>query len=129
LTGAKKRAAKLTQTLCKYEGKIMEEGILCTHCKEKTIFQINDIEGSVGMWQCRNCGELRYWCPACDQGWVVHGIIKKDNTSIRLCEECESMWFSSSKIGTTDCFNFVDYMRSKGLSGVWEEIEVLRDIH
>jgi hypothetical protein len=107
----------------------MAESILCIHCQTKTVKLKSDPNDKVKAWQCHNCGELRYWCPACDQGWILHAVVKKDGTSIRLCEECETLWFSTSQIGTEECKNFSIYMESIDLNGLWEEIEILRDIH
>jgi hypothetical protein len=62
-------------------------------------------------------------CPGCGQGWVRHFRILALEKEIYLCDECETMWATRQGIGRETPANFVDFMRSYGLKGLWDEIE------
>jgi hypothetical protein len=69
----------------------------------------------------------KIWCPGCDQGWVVCVRIIGTNTTLLVCEECETTWTSQEGVGRDKPSNFVDYMRSRGFRGVWSEVEGCTD--
>lgn len=64
-------------------------------------------------------------CPGCGQGQVVPVRVKSTRIPLFVCEECETTWFRAEEIGHSRPFNFMDYMESQGLKGLWSELERL----
>ena len=64
-------------------------------------------------------------CPGCGQGWVVPVRVKSTGVCLLVCEECETTWFREEDIGSARPMNFIDYMESQGLNGLWTELERL----
>jgi ribosomal protein L37AE/L43A len=67
----------------------------------------------------------RFWCPVCDQGWVVLARVRLGHECIWVCQECEVAWLGADKPAREPDDTFSTYMESKGLRGLWSEIEVL----
>ncbi|HMR76960.1 MAG TPA: hypothetical protein PKD61_17695 [Polyangiaceae bacterium] len=51
--------------------------------------------------------------------------MKRIGQTVFVCEECETTWFSAGGIGNAHPKNFVDFMESIGLQGLWTEVEQL----
>jgi len=64
-------------------------------------------------------------CPGCGQGWVVPVRVKSTGVHLFVCEECETTWFREEEIGSARPTNFMDYMESQGMKGLWTELERL----
>ena len=62
-------------------------------------------------------------CPACGQGWVRHVRVSSLKCEVFVCEECETTWLHRIDIGKHNPLNFVGFMRSRGLKGLWTEVE------
>ena len=62
-------------------------------------------------------------CPGCGQGWVVPVRVRATGALIFVCEECETTWLQERAIGKDKPTNFMDYMQSEGLNGLWTEVE------
>lgn len=67
----------------------------------------------------------RIECPGCGQGWVIPVRVRKTGIHLFVCEECETTWFHAEEIGRPLPTNFMDYMQSQGLRGLWSEVERL----
>jgi len=62
------------------------------------------------------------FCPFCDgQGLINKAKVAGKNIQIYICEECDSMW-KSTQIREDNCENFIDFMKSLGFKGLWEEL-------
>lgn len=68
---------------------------------------------------------VRVVCPGCGQGWVVPVRVRSSGVHLAVCEECETTWFLGEDIGSARPMNFLDYMESNGLKGLWTEVERL----
>lgn len=82
----------------------------------------------VGRWRgfasfMNNVIKDRVCCPGCGQGWVVHVRVPRLNRELFVCEECESTWLTRENIGVNQALDFVEFMRSNGLKGLWTELE------
>ncbi len=66
----------------------------------------------------------RFWCPVCDQGWVVSAKTKRDGETIWVCEECEVLWKGSAKPERPPDDTFSTYLEAKGLRPLWSEIDM-----
>jgi len=64
----------------------------------------------------------KIWCPRCDQGWVVHAIIRADSTSLWICDECDAIWLSVDTIGQGKWIDFTEYMEERNLPGTWDQL-------
>lgn len=66
-------------------------------------------------------------CPRCDgQGEVEKVRVKADGDILYLCDECDAVWFSIESIVDGERWlDFGTYMKTKGLTGTWDEIELL----
>jgi hypothetical protein len=64
-------------------------------------------------------------CPACGQGWVEKVRVKSNAVLLFVCEECESAWFHEGDVGSERVLSFVVYMESRGLRGLWSEVELV----
>jgi ribosomal protein L37AE/L43A len=67
----------------------------------------------------------KFWCPVCDQGWVVPATVKQDATFIWVCQECEVLWRGANPPEREPDDTFSTYMESRGFCPLWTEIQVL----
>lgn len=67
----------------------------------------------------------KFWCPVCDQGWVLAASVKQDGTRIWVREECEVTWLGAERPSRDADDTFSTFMESKGLPALWSQIEVL----
>jgi hypothetical protein len=49
-------------------------------------------EGEVEVWRCEACGDLKRWCPRCDQGWIRRLRDPADGGELHSCDECDATW-------------------------------------
>ena len=70
----------------------------------------------------------RFWCPRCDQGWVVSAKTKRDGEPIWVCEECEVLWRGSEKPERKPDDTLSTSLAASGLQPLWSEIEVSVDV-
>lgn len=61
-------------------------------------------------------------CKFCQQGTVVKAMINKTSDVIKICDECDSVWYE--ECGVVKVTNFDNYMASKGLPPLWSEITI-----
>jgi hypothetical protein len=66
-------------------------------------------------------------CPGCSQGRVLCARVRALDEGIYVCDECETMWFQKDDIGSRKPCNFVNFMRGRGLEGLWSELEVVAE--
>ncbi|WP_225930123.1 hypothetical protein [Pseudomonas botevensis] len=64
-------------------------------------------------------------CPRCQQDYIAQARIKVTETVIFICPECDSIWFGLEKIGRMPFLDYGTYMEGIGLSGLWDELEIL----
>lgn len=64
-------------------------------------------------------------CEFCKQGTVFYAVINKTKNHIKICDECDSVWYEEN--GAVKVTNFDCYMASKQLPPLWSEITVLNE--
>ena len=67
-------------------------------------------------------------CPRCEQDEIVQARIKVNGRLIYICPECDATWLSSHKISSGNFSDYGTYMKSIGLSQLWDELEVINRI-
>lgn len=65
-------------------------------------------------------------CPRCEQDEIVEARIKANGRIIYICPECDATWFSRSEISSSTFLDYGTYMKSIGLSQLWDELEVIK---
>ena len=98
----------------------------CEVCGEVAVEHRYDEPSGVGVWCCRSCGDLKRWCPRCDQGWIRRFQLAAANTEFLACDECDATWPSVDTIVPpgTDRQSF---LRSLGTTATWAELTVRRE--
>ncbi|WP_081070687.1 zf-TFIIB domain-containing protein [Burkholderia stagnalis] len=67
-------------------------------------------------------------CPRCEQDEILEARIKANGRVIYICPECDATWLSSGEIRSGNFFDYGTYMKSMGLSQLWDELEVIKRI-
>lgn len=79
----------------------MSPGVQCPTCKTFSVSQLREDPPGVQLWRCTQCGEVKRWCPVCNQGWVLHYVKNATGESLYCCDECEATWQEPTEIGGT----------------------------
>jgi hypothetical protein len=66
-------------------------------------------------------------CPRCQQGSIIKVRIVFNGEIVSLCDECDALWPEDHSITNINFFDFGEYVEKYGLSGRWDEIEILED--
>ncbi|WP_224794653.1 hypothetical protein [Pseudomonas fluorescens] len=66
-------------------------------------------------------------CPRCQQDYIVKAKIKVTEAVIFTCPECDATWFKIEEIGVVPFLDYATYMNSIGLTGMWEELEIIAE--
>ncbi|MBN2797243.1 MAG: hypothetical protein JXR88_17660 [Clostridia bacterium] len=62
-------------------------------------------------------------CPFCSgQGAIQKAVIKKDDTIIFICDECDTVWLTEN-FEPDRCVRFEDEMEKRGLKPLWSELK------
>ncbi|MFL5382587.1 MAG: hypothetical protein ACJ8GN_08765 [Longimicrobiaceae bacterium] len=69
----------------------MERTLECEVCAAAAVRLIGT-ESRVELWRCERCGDLKRWCPRCDQGWIRRLRDESDGAELYPCDECEAAW-------------------------------------
>lgn len=69
--------------------------------------------------------KMNMWCPRCDQGEIVKAKILATGESVRVCQECDALWTAGVEIQNDNFIDFSTFAKSKGLQGLWTELQVL----
>jgi len=68
-------------------------------------------------------------CPACHhQGWLYPSVIKATGEKVVVCDECEALWKDGEPIVLETSVGMSTYLKSLGLEGTWNELEVEGDL-
>jgi hypothetical protein len=67
-------------------------------------------------------------CLGCGQGWVLQVLVPRIDREIFVCEECETTWLKRKDIGIHQPVNFVGFMQTNGLEGLWTEITPVLEV-
>ena len=62
-------------------------------------------------------------CKFCKQGTIFNAMINKTHDHIRICDECDSVWYAERE--NIKITNFDRYMASKQLNLLWSEITLI----
>ena len=60
-------------------------------------------------------------CPLCEQGGICVATIKRTETQIFICEECDAIW-DNNVIKSETALTFENYMTSMDLPPLWSEL-------
>ena len=64
----------------------------CELCHTPTVRLVRREGTGVGVWRCERCGDLKRWCPRCEQGWVRHFRSQSTGQDLYSCDECYATW-------------------------------------
>lgn len=67
-------------------------------------------------------------CPRCEQDEIVEARIKANACMIYICPECDATWFSVDEINSRNFIDYGTYTKSIGLSQLWDELGVIKQI-
>jgi hypothetical protein len=101
------------------------ELLVCHYCNAKATTQIAT-EGDFRLWQCSACRARRYWCPGCDQGWLVRVRLRDGDEQRYVWAECESTFDCDLRSGRQPT-NFHEWMASHGREPLWSSVEEIRE--
>ncbi len=62
-------------------------------------------------------------CPYCGQGPVWRAIFRPSGETIRVCEECDTVWRKTNSI--VEITNYPSYTKKLGLAPLWDQLELL----
>jgi transposase-like protein len=94
----------------------------CPHCETTTVVPIRDDPAGVQLWRCSACGEIKRWCPCCDQGWIARATVVLTGESIYVCQECDVTWTIATAIGGPGA-SFEPFLTNLGISDPWQGVE------
>ncbi|KAB2807465.1 hypothetical protein F9L07_25785 [Pimelobacter simplex] len=64
-------------------------------------------------------------CPRCDHGTVNRHLFAPTSEVVRICDECESLWFDGDGLRADVATDFASYSAARGGSGTWSELSTL----
>ena len=67
-------------------------------------------------------GQIKTWCPRCDQGWVVEVYIEPLEQIAYFCDECEALWFDGNNITQASFVDYSTFMEERGFSNVYDKL-------
>lgn len=65
---------------------------------------------------------VRDICPRCEQGSIVHVVLKATGEMLLVCQECDATWLNESEISLLAFEDFETILESKGLPPLWSEL-------
>src|SRR4051812_17335001 len=92
----------------------------------ETVTLVREDPPGVELWRCSACGEVKRWCPCCDQGWVLLCVINRNGQSIYVCQECDATWTSSRAIGSAGD-SLQPFREGNELANPWQEVTSVKD--
>jgi hypothetical protein len=73
----------------------MTGGIDCELCSTPTVERVRTGPTDIEVWVCSRCGDLKRWCPDCDQGWIRRMRVAGASADVYVCDECEATWLKA----------------------------------
>lgn len=71
---------------------------------------------------------IRYWCPRCDQGWVVPAVVRRFGVGLLVCRECEAVWRPFAEPEAADFGDLGELLEGLGLHPCWDELDVAEEL-
>lgn len=71
--------------------------VRCDACGVSAVAPVRHENGAT-VWRCSRCGDVKRWCPRCEQGWVRrlrHSALPAD---VYWCAECAATWPTDSML-------------------------------
>ena len=65
-------------------------------------------------------------CPMCGQGEVVPVQIAATRESIRICDECDTIWNRAGDVTADNASGFEDLMKARALPALWTQLIIGR---
>jgi predicted metal-binding protein len=98
--------------------------ILCSKCNKGNLRKL-ETTIKADVFICDKCGSIQIWGPCCDQGWIRYMRIKGKESTIFICEECDTVWESICNIGTESRKAYSKYAEENGIVDTWDILEEL----
>jgi transposase-like protein len=99
----------------------------CPACNTDSVVPVREDPKGVQLWKCSQCGEVKRWCPCCDQGWVTRAILAESGHVLYVCDECDASWLDSSSIGGVRAESLEPYMQRLGVRHPWKTLSFQRE--
>ncbi|MBQ5447151.1 MAG: hypothetical protein IIT48_10885 [Lachnospiraceae bacterium] len=62
-------------------------------------------------------------CPYCEQGVIIKAKVKKIESIIRICPECDTIW--EGDVSSEEGCGFSSFAKNNGLINSWDELEII----
>ena len=73
----------------------MADGVDCELCSSATVEHVRTGPTGIQVWVCSHCGDLKRWCPECNQGWIRRMRVSGASDDAYVCDECEATWLEA----------------------------------
>jgi hypothetical protein len=100
----------------------------CEVCREAAVVHRRDDAAAVAVqvWVCTRCGDLKRWCPRCEQGWIRRCRVLTAGVDFFCCDACAASWPSPEAIGPTGT-DRETYLYQLGTTERWGGVATLRE--
>jgi len=65
---------------------------------------------------------VRDICPRCEQGSIVHVVLRAAGEMLLVCQECDAAWRNESDISRAAFEDLGTILEAKGLPPLWSEL-------
>jgi hypothetical protein len=100
--------------------------LLCDACGETGVERVRTDPPGVAVWRCRRCGDLKRWCPRCEQGWLRRFRSDAAHLEFISCEECDATWPRGAELRPPGV-DRQSYLRALGTTEAWADPQVVRE--
>ncbi len=100
--------------------------VKCEFCGADAVTCVRTDGVGVQTWLCDQCGDLKRWCPDCDQGWVRRRSIPGLAADFYSCDECDATCESAADIGSMHT-NLPDYLDARLPGWSWADVTIMRE--
>ncbi len=104
----------------------MAGGVGCELCSTPTVQRVRTGPTGIEVWVCSRCGDLKRWCPECNQGWIRRTQVAGAFADVYICDECEATWLEAPEreqqiVGTSQIPGAPPVLRARDIRVVREQ--------
>ena len=102
--------------------------VRCETCCTPTVRALPSTPGAPATHRCTRCGEVRAWCPRCDQGWVRHLRAASDHLDVYVCDECDAAWETRDAVANRGYSDFSTRFPDRCSGAAYSDWTRIRDM-